>query len=622
MIKILFFLLCICSIGFSKNLDVSNLENIKALEYTYFINDKENKYTYLDIKNKTDLKALEVTHIGPAVGPFWTKISLHNDSNEVKSITLYNLLAGINKIDVYLIKNDELIKTIYLGDLRPQEKRENLSSYSNFNLILNPKEAITIISKIENFHIYNLGWEVLESDDFFTKHSNKIFFSAFIGGIVLLFCIYNILNFFIYKNKSYLIICAIGLTLTFYQYSFHGIFYFLNMNINLELITCITWISPLIAGIFILLFAYTFFEQAKKYKKFSYVNIFFMISYILLISLLIYAQFFNQEYFKYSWLITLIILSSTSYLLAFAIYVVIKKEIGSIYYLLGEGILFVVIFFNTLGLFSIISYDESLKFLIPFAYILDLLSFVIVLYLKNKQEQTDLRNTRILLLEQSRFNSIGQAVGHISHQWKSPLTSIGTSLTLLETIYKHDISRFETTFDKQLPLMKKSVNLMKKSMDEFSNFYQTKNKKEVFLFSDSLSNIVEILSSKIILKKVEINYEIEENLKINSYEHILSNIFLVLIDNSLDAFTLNENNFIKISAFTKEKEIIISYEDNAGGIKIKPIESAFDYFTSLKNDKKSSGMGLAIVKLLINDRLKGKISVKNSEFGVIFTIII
>ena len=163
---------------------------------------------------------------------------------------------------------------------------------------------------------------------------------------------------------------------------------------------------------------------------------------------------------------------------------------------------------------------------------------------------------------------------------------------------------------------------MKKSMDEFSNFYQTKNKKEVFLFSDSLSNIVEILSSKIILKKVEINYEIEENLKINSYEHILSNIFLVLIDNSLDAFTLNENNFIKISAFTKEKEIIISYEDNAGGIKIKPIESAFDYFTSLKNDKKSSGMGLAIVKLLINDRLKGKISVKNSEFGVIFTIII
>ena len=428
-----------------------------------------------------------------------------------------------------------------------------------------------------------------------------------------------------YGNFDYVFISLLhssGLTLTFYQYSFHGIFYFLNMNINLELITCITWISPLIAGIFILLFAYTFFEQAKKYKKFSYVNIFFMISYILLISLLIYAQFFNQEYFKYSWLITLIILSSTSYLLAFAIYVVIKKEIGSIYYLLGEGILFVVIFFNTLGLFSIISYDESLKFLIPFAYILDLLSFVIVLYLKNKQEQTDLRNTRILLLEQSRFNSIGQAVGHISHQWKSPLTSIGTSLTLLETIYKHDISRFETTFDKQLPLMKKSVNLMKKSMDEFSNFYQTKNKKEVFLFSDSLSNIVEILSSKIILKKVEINYEIEENLKINSYEHILSNIFLVLIDNSLDAFTLNENNFIKISAFTKEKEIIISYEDNAGGIKIKPIESAFDYFTSLKNDKKSSGMGLAIVKLLINDRLKGKISVKNSEFGVIFTIII
>jgi signal transduction histidine kinase len=159
-------------------------------------------------------------------------------------------------------------------------------------------------------------------------------------------------------------------------------------------------------------------------------------------------------------------------------------------------------------------------------------------------------------------------------------------------------------------------------MDEFSTFYQTKAQKEEFLLIDSIFNIVEILSSKIILKRLKIVYEIEENLKISSYEHIISNIFLVLINNSLEAFGSGDDNNIKISAKQNENETVITYEDNAGGIKIKPIEAVFDYFVSAKEDKKSSGIGLAVVKLLVNERLNGKISVKNSNNGVIFTVII
>ena len=170
--------------------------------------------------------------------------------------------------------------------------------------------------------------------------------------------------------------------------------------------------------------------------------------------------------------------------------------------------------------------------------------------------------------------------------------------------------------------MKRSLELMKKSIDEFSNFYKTKNKKEEFSLIDSISNVSEILSQKITLKNVEIKYELEKNFSIYSFEHIFSNIFLVLIDNSLDAFTKNQDNLITISAIKKNKKIIITYKDNAGGIKIKPIESVFEYFVSSKKNKKLSGIGLAVVKMLINDRLKGEISVKNDDFGVVFTIII
>lgn len=622
MYRILFFLALLFSTLFSNSFDVANLKKQNILDYIFYTDDKNSIYSYEDIKNKSDLKKLEVMHIGSADGPFWTKLSLLNSSDEVKYITIYNPLAGMNKIDAYIIKDNLLLNTFYLGDLREQNLRDDLSTYSNINLIINPKESITIISKLENFHIYNLGWQILQTKDFSKFENKEIFLAGLFGGIIILFCIYNFINYFLYKNKSYLIISFIALSLGIYQYGFHGILYFLNINLNLDLITALTWNASSFGGIFLLLFSYYFFEQPKKFKYFSYASIFFIFCYILLVFFMIYAQFFNEDYFKYTWTISFTILSSTLYLFIFAIYALIKKETAATYYFLGQGTLFIVIFLNTLGLFNLIFYEDTIKFLIPFAYMIDLSSLVISLYLKNKKEQEDLKKSKMLLIEQSRFNSVGQAIGHVSHQWKSPLTSIGTSLTLLETIYKHDENRLSETFEKQLPLMKKSMDLMKKSMDEFSTFYNTKSQKENFLLLSSIKNIVEMLSAKIILKRVKIEYEIEKDLNLYSYEHIISNIFLVLINNSLEAFETTNNNNIKIVAKQKENKTVIIYEDNAGGIKIKPIESAFDYFVSAKENKKSSGIGLAVVKLLVDDRLNGKISVKNSENGAIFTIII
>lgn len=621
MIKFLLFLLLVLTTLNSKMLDISN-SNIQTLEYTYFINDSKNLYDYENIYKNQNLETLKIKHIGSAKGPFWTKITLQNNSDEIKQFTMFNPLAGTNKIDVYLVQNDKLIKTFNLGDFRPQKEIQNLATYSNINLILKPNEIITVISKIENFHIYNLGWEIVPSLDFFKQETQKLFYSGLLGGIVLLFCVYNIFNFLIYKNSIYLIISFIAISLTSYQYGFHGIFYFLDIGLNLELITAITWNSSVIGGFLILLFAYVFFNQKEKYIKSSYINIFFLVCYFFLFLLILYSQFFNEEYFKYSFFLSFIILTSTIYLFLFAIYMVWKKEIGSLYYLFGEGVLLISIFFNTLGLFNIIAYNESIKFMITFSYIINVSFLVRALYVKNKMEQEELKKTKILLLEQSRFNSIGQAIGHASHQWKSPLTSIGTSLTLLETVFYHNTENLNNTFKKQLPTMKRSLELMKKSIDEFSNFYKTKNKKEEFNLIDSISNVSEILSQKITLKNVEIKYEMEKNFSIYSFEHIFSNIFLVLIDNSLDAFTKNQDNLITISAIKKNKKIIITYKDNAGGIRIKPIESVFEYFVSSKKNKKLSGIGLAVVKMLINDRLKGEISVKNDDFGVVFTIII
>ncbi|WP_162984610.1 ATP-binding protein, partial [Poseidonibacter antarcticus] len=92
-------------------------------------------------------------------------------------------------------------------------------------------------------------------------------------------------------------------------------------------------------------------------------------------------------------------------------------------------------------------------------------------------------------------------------------------------------------------------------------------------------------------------------------------------DNSLDAFSNKENNTITIKLELINDKKILTYEDTAGGIKIKPIEKVFEYFITSKNEKEGKGIGLALAKMLITDRLDGTITAKNNNLGVEFKII-
>lgn len=619
--RIILYIFLLTTFLSAKVLNISQIQDYKSINYISYI--KDNDFTYQNILNANNLSFLEKKYLGNSSGPFWTKLTIKNDTNNSKQIVLYNDLAGINLIDVYLVKDNQLFQTLFLGDFREQSLRNMLSRYSNFILQLEPNEEVTVVSKFENYLIYNLNWEITNTETFFNKETKILFMFGIFGGILILFLLFNSLNGLLYKKIEYFFICGLVLSIFSYEYSFNGILYFLDININLQLITAIVWNTTSLGEIFIVLFSITFFKLYEKYKKFFYISAFLVVISFCLIFLVVYAQFIDNHFFSYYWLILLNMIIAIFYLNIMAIYMFSKKEIGSTYYLIGNTILSIAILINTIGVIGVVNYDEKMKYLVPIAYIIDVLSMLISLHIRNKLEQKELKKAKMLVLEQSRFSSIGQAIGHISHQWRTPLSKIGTSMTLLETVYEHKIEELNETFKNKLPLIKNSIELMKKSIDEFSNFYGVRKKDEEFFPYRCIENILEMLNSKIILKKVIVHLNISSDTKIKSFEHIWSNIFLVLIDNSLDAFQ-NEDIKKDISIFLKEEKTSfkVTYIDNAGGIKIKPIESIFEYFVSFKESNYGSGIGLAVIKMLIEEKLKGIITVKNHKNGVKFNIII
>ena len=195
---------------------------------------------------------------------------------------------------------------------------------------------------------------------------------------------------------------------------------------------------------------------------------------------------------------------------------------------------------------------------------------------------------------------------------------------LLETVAEFDEKNLSKEFKENLPQINYDINHMKNIIDDFSSYYAINLEKEHFFVKESIQNrALKILNSKITLKNIDINLQIKEELKIYSFEHNFISIIMILIDNSVDQFKDNRiTNKIGIKITQNKNKILIEYQDNAGGIKITPIEDVFKPTISLKNDTKSSGLGLSLLSMQLYDKLDGAISVENKNGGAFFQIII
>lgn len=65
--------------------------------------------------------------------------------------------------------------------------------------------------------------------------------------------------------------------------------------------------------------------------------------------------------------------------------------------------------------------------------------------------------------------------------------------------------------------------------------------------------------------------------------------------------------------------MVITIEDNAGGIPIDIMQRIFEPYFSTKGNR-GTGLGLYICKLIIEESLRGSVIVENSGQGAKFTI--
>ena len=204
---------------------------------------------------------------------------------------------------------------------------------------------------------------------------------------------------------------------------------------------------------------------------------------------------------------------------------------------------------------------------------------------KNNNNQIyRINKAKNMMIEQERLASLGQMIGGIAHNLKTPIFSIsGANMALLELtnefrrsldderVSKEDfkeiakeMEEWNRKIDTYLEYMSDIITAVKGQTTVFAN-----DSKEYIVISDIFKTIKVLIDHE--MKKEMIDFEvknyIENNVKIYGNNNILIQIIMNLIQNSIESYEyiskndLNRKIILKAETDKNRENIIISIED-------------------------------------------------------------
>jgi len=238
---------------------------------------------------------------------------------------------------------------------------------------------------------------------------------------------------------------------------------------------------------------------------------------------------------------------------------------------------------------------------------------------KEKKIEEEQQKNRQFTIQQSKLAEIGEVFSSIAHQWKSPLVEI-TTIAQEQFYMKNNTEQKED--ESFVSDIMKQVNYMTNTINDFQKFIMPSNHKTEFDVYKAIRSILEIINHNMKYNNINIDIKVKKEscLLINGYKNEFMQSFLNIINNAKDVLLKNDykNRKIEITLFNKKDRLIIVIQDNAGGINKKNIEKVFKAYYSTKKD--GHGIGLYMSKMIIEDKMDGKLCVKNRKDGACFLI--
>jgi signal transduction histidine kinase len=226
-----------------------------------------------------------------------------------------------------------------------------------------------------------------------------------------------------------------------------------------------------------------------------------------------------------------------------------------------------------------------------------------------------------IMKQQAKMAVMGEMIGNIAHQWRQPLNALSALNVGLGIKYKtgnlttEEMNRFKEKSNAIIQNMSETIN-------DFKNFFQPDKEKETFHINEAIESSIRFISDIYGQHKIKILHCTNDDIEIHSYKNELMQVLLNIFNNSKDAIVENriENPVVTVTTLQSKEEVIISIQDNAGGIDPDILERIFEPYFTTKFQSHGTGIGLYMSKMIIEKSMGGLLVSENRDGGLLTTI--
>jgi signal transduction histidine kinase len=224
-----------------------------------------------------------------------------------------------------------------------------------------------------------------------------------------------------------------------------------------------------------------------------------------------------------------------------------------------------------------------------------------------------------LLIQQSRMAAMGEMVHNIAHQWRQPLNSLGLLISNLHDDVVDGVAT-PASLDQDVADARRLIEKMSTTIDDFRDFFRPDRETTTFDIAQEVRAALAIVNASMKNNRIELVTDMPEPLFASGYPNQYAQAVLNLVVNAKEALVERAvvNARIVISLSRIESQAVLMVEDNAGGIDAAILAKIFDpYFTT---KEQGSGIGLYMVKMIIERAMGGRVEVQSMESGSRFSL--
>lgn len=600
-------------------------KTLKLAPYVSTLEDTNGEYTINDLIQNPDafsfiLNKKTIPNFGYTTSTYWATFQIKNEGKETEKL-LEIAYPPLNDIVIYVFDGTNIIEEVHLGAKYPFHKREIRDPHFLHSFEMTNGQTLQFYIRFRTDGSLQMPMTIYEKNGYIIKKQNEILTLGIIYGILGVMAIYNLFLYFSLRHKSYIFYVFVNLSTFFSNLTFSGLAYqYIWPNSpwwNMQSIMFFFGLGAIFSQLFTISFLNLphYLPRGKRFFQLG-----FFVNTVFLISIFISYPFALKMMIIS--ILMMVILVLTSAIMSWR-----RGARQARFFILAWFVFLMGILITILSDAALIPLTSFTKMSSQFAATIEvvLLSFALADRInilqneKNEAVRIAQKNHELAMKNLQQADELkNEFLAITSHELRTPLYGmIGIAESLLEGA-AGTVSR---TMENHLQMIITSGQRLTNLVNELLDLSKLQHgmmdiRLQKIQLKELIDLIVPICEPLVQKRPVQIRNAVPHYLpSIYADQNRLMQIMYNLIGN---AITHTKSGEIVISAEQRGRHIAISVADTGIGMNPEQLEKVFEPFQQGNAKTGGIGIGLNIVKHLI-ELHGGSIEVESTKgVGTIF----